>query len=72
MPFGELEVYVEGALGIKDTGIFGASSLSLSLSLSLSHTHTHTHTHTHISHIFFLTAPPIYLLSQLPENSFYS
>jgi hypothetical protein len=29
MPFGELEVYVEGALGIKDTGIFGASFLSL-------------------------------------------
>jgi Ca2+-dependent lipid-binding protein len=26
MPFGELEVYVEGALGIKDTGIFGKSS----------------------------------------------
>jgi hypothetical protein len=70
MPFGELEVYVEGALGIKETGIFGASSLSLSLSLSL--THTHTHTHTYISHRFFLTAPPIYLLSQLPENGFYS
>ncbi len=68
MPFGELEVYVEGALGIKETGIFGASFLSL----SLSHTHRHRHTDTHISHIFFLTAPPIYLLSQLPENSFYS
>lgn len=26
MPFGELEVYVEGALGIKETGIFGKSS----------------------------------------------
>jgi hypothetical protein len=45
---------------------------SLSLSLTHTHTHTHTHAHTHISHRFFLTAPPIYLLSQLPENGFYS
>jgi hypothetical protein len=55
MPFGELEVYVEGALGIKDTGIFGASFLSLSLSHS--HTHTHTHIHTHISLIYFFSLP---------------
>jgi Ca2+-dependent lipid-binding protein len=26
MPFGELEVYVEGALGIKNTSVFGNSS----------------------------------------------
>jgi hypothetical protein len=43
MPFGELEVYVEGALGIKNTSVFGTLSFPIScvcLSVCLSDTQT--------------------------------
>jgi hypothetical protein len=39
MPFGELEVYVEGALGIKNTSVFGTLSFPIS-SVCLSDTQT--------------------------------